>query len=136
MTNDEVIEAIELFKYSDKQKNYWTFLGNYSNKIEEWLSSNTFNKTQLIRYMLIGLFLHYRGCVHRSNTLTTDIEKYVEKNLGIKESDKRLFTKYNKIAGKPVNDTQDYIKLIKLQELTDINEDSLFEFVINGTPIG
>lgn len=136
MTKDEVKEIIKQFKYSDKQRDYWTFLGNYSSKLEEWLLNNTFNKEQLLRYMLIGLFLHYRGCVHRSNTLTTDIEKYIEKNLGIRESDKRLFSVYNKIAGRPVKDTQDYISLIKLEELNNINEDSLFDFVINGTPIG
>lgn len=136
MTKEEIESIVELFSFERKQRNLWEYLDKYSILIEEWLNKNDFNDEQLVRFMLIGLFPLYRASVHGACTFTTDIEKNIRVNLGIRVSEKKLFEVFNQISEEFIQNSQHYLKLLNLSDLRNVTGDSFFEFVINGTPIG
>ena len=124
MTKNSIID---LFKFSEKEKNIFEYIFDYSAKIEKYLGMNSFDEKQLERYILIGLFLEYRACNHRGESLITDVNKKY-----LSEDKKKQFNTINNLLGKKIETTQEYLRLIKLVDIHNVNGESLYNFVISG----
>ena len=124
-----------VFRPTEIETRAWRYLANYIRLLDEWCSDHELKREQIIRLMLVGFLPYYRRSNNFGSVVTTDLNMF-EKRGGKRGSRYwAMFETYNKIAGKPITSTAEYISLLGLQRLTDgagISGEKLFDFVLNG----
>jgi hypothetical protein len=121
---------IELFKYSSKERELIPYIDAYMTVLENWLGENRMNDEQLVRYMLVGLFLHYRAANHMGNDFNTNT--YGEWSRAILSSKTtQQFKTINKFLRHPIESTDEYLRLLQIKDVVDFTK-RLFDFVIMG----
>jgi len=121
---------IELFKYSSKERELFPYIDAYMVALENWFGENQMNDEQLVRYMLVGLFLRYRAANHIGNDFNTIT--YGEWSRAILSSKTiQQFEIIKKSLGHPIESTDEYLRLIQIEDVVDFTK-RLFNFVIMG----
>ena len=86
---------------------------------------------QLTRYMLVGLFLHYRAANHMGNEFTTNtFGEYGQAILPPKTI--QQFLTINNQLGHSIDTTDEYLRLLQTQDVASFTQ-NLFDFVVRGS---
>lgn len=127
MNQDELLESVS---FTEKERSIWKFLGEYESKLFEWAGKHKLDDEQLLRHMLVSLFPYYRAYNHTGEVFNTNI-------INGKKTKKKIlrYQIFNQISKKSINSIEDYLQATRISSLSNINEDSLFEFVLNGSCI-
>ena len=121
---------IELFRYSPKEREVFPYIDAYMTALENWLRENRMNDEQLVRYMLVGLFLHYRAANHMGDDFKTIT--YGEWNRAILQPKTiQQFKTINKYLDHPIESTEEYLRLLQSKNVVNFTE-HLFDFVVMG----
>jgi hypothetical protein len=123
-------QIIELFWYSSKDRELFPYIDAYMIALENWLGKNQMNDEQLVRYMLVGIFLHYRAANHVGDDFNTIT--YGEWNRAIfSKKTIQQFQTINQYLGHPIDTTEEYLQLLQIKDLSKFTR-SLFDFVVIG----
>ena len=128
--NNEILKIIKIFSFNKKEKEIFDFLNEYENKIKDWLKENNFNKEQLLRFMIVGLYPYYRAYNHRGEDFTTIIENRNTSN------NIEVFVIFNSYYNNQIKDTEEYLNLLTLDEKLEISPEDFFNFVVYNKKIG
>ena len=124
-------KIIELFWYSSKARELFPYINDYMVALGNWLDENEMDDEQLIRYMLAGLFLHYRAANHMGNEFTTNT--YGEFGKAVLPSKTlQQFLTINKRLGHSIDTTDEYLRLLLTQDVAQFIE-KMFDFVVMGS---
>ena len=122
---------IKLFWYSSKERELFPYIDAYMTSLEKWLGENQMDDERLVRYMLVGLFLHYRAANHIGDDFKTIT--YGEWNRAVLGSNTlQKFQTINKYLGHPIETTDEYLQLLQIKDVAKFTE-SLFDFVVIGS---
>jgi len=121
---------IKLFSYSVKERQLFAYIDTYMTAMDNWLGENQMNDDQLVRFMLVGLFPHYRAANHTGNEFTTIT--YGEWNQAILQPKTIQQIKIiNKYLGHPIKSVDEYLRLLHIKDVVDFTK-HMFEFVVMG----
>ena len=123
-------ECVACFRYDNRARSIFPYIDEYANRMDAWLGQNIMDAAQQIRYMLVGMFLHYRASNHHGNSFTTEFDKW--HNLEGRPEARRKLELLNESLGGPITSTQEYLQLIKLDNLAKSTGIGLFNFVVTG----
>ena len=122
-------KIIELFWYSSEERKLFAYIDTYMSALENWFGENRMNDAQLVRYMLVGLFLEYRAANHRGEDFNTNI--YEWNTLYLKPKTIQKHKTINKYLGHPIDTTDEYLKQLQTKDVSSFTK-RLFDFVIYG----
>ena len=125
-------EIIELFSFDDTIKIIFPFLNIYSEQIELWLTNNEFTKDQLFRFVIVGLLVEYFATSHQGNNFNTNLKLW--KKLENRPETKRKLEIFNNLYGKEIKNSKEYLNLLTVDNLDNIELDGkfLFNYVIDN----
>ncbi len=123
-------EIIKLFWYSSQEREVLPYIDAYMAALENWLGENRMTDEQLVRYMLVGLFLHYRAANHVGDDFNTITYEWSRRTLKPKILQK--FQTINKYLGHPIDTTEEYLRLLGTRDVANFTK-RLFEFVVMGS---
>ena len=123
-------KIIELFSYSSKERELFPYIDAYMTSLESWLGENQMNDQQLVRYMLVGLFLHYRAANHIGDDFNTIT--YGERSRAVVNSKTlQMFQTINNYLGYSIDTTKEYLQLLQARDIANFIG-SMFDFVVYG----
>jgi len=123
-------KIIELFWYSSKERELLPYIDAYMTALENWLREHRMNDEQLVRYMLVGLFLHYRAANHVGDDFNTITYEWSRRTLRPQTLQK--FQSINKYLGHSIDTTEEYLQLLGTRDVANFTE-RLFDFVVMGS---
>jgi len=124
-------KIIELFWYSRKERELFPYIDAYMTSLENWLGENQMDDKQLVRYILVGLFLHYRGANHKGDDFNTNTYGEWSRHI-LKPKTLQKFQTINKYLGHPIGTTDEYLQLLQIRNLAKFTK-NLFKFVVIGS---
>jgi hypothetical protein len=155
-------EMFSLFSYKDEKihSEEYNFIKKYSKIINKYLLEHEIERHQMKRFILIGFLLEFALTMKFGDLFSFNIKKHDFTQEGIDQLKSNLshvkgvecitlnrlnnpeesnFEKkvkiFKSLYSDQVNSAKDYMKLINFSAKHNIDENDLFNYVINGTPL-
>lgn len=157
--NNNYENIIEIFSYSSEEQNVFPYINKYMILINSHLNKYKLTEKQLVRFMLIGFFLDYRASCHHGSIFSTisnppkelldqDFVNDFNTKFGsimttpMTLENANYFSnittekcKYYNSLRKRINNTNEYIKLIGIPLIENIDGLSMYNYVISGPDV-
>jgi hypothetical protein len=123
-------EVILLFGYDERDQKVFPFFHEYMDTIRKWLAVNHLDPHQLLRYMIVGLYLDFLATLHQSEEFNTKVNEWY--GLDKRPLTRRKLERFNREYGKQILDTSQYLSLLGLDQTRKIQGEELANFVLTG----
>ncbi len=121
-------KIINLFLFTNGQRQMFKGAGEYSELMEAWLHKNEIDDSQFYRMMLISFYLEYELCCEQGVEFETTIEDRDYPSTTSKLW--KQFQIFNSINRKSITSTEEYEELVNNKSLGDFSGRAFFEYVI------